>query len=93
MLAIGRGLMGRPKLLMLDEPSLGLSPLLVEEIFKIIKEISQGGITVLLVEQNVVQALSLANRAYVLENGRIVLEGPGKELIDNPKVQEAYLAL
>jgi branched-chain amino acid transport system ATP-binding protein len=93
MLAIGRGLMGCPRLLILDEPSLGLSPLLVNEIFTITKEINRGGITVLLVEQNVVQALSLANRAYVLENGRIVLEGPGKELIDNPKVQEAYLAL
>ena len=93
MLAIGRGLMGRPRLLMLDEPSLGLSPLFVDNIFAIIKEINQGGITVLLVEQNVVQALSLANRAYVLENSRIVLEGPGKELIDNPMVQKAYLAL
>jgi branched-chain amino acid transport system ATP-binding protein len=93
MLAIGRGLMACPRLLILDEPSLGLSPLLVNEIFTITKEINQGGITVLLVEQNVVQALSLADRAYVLENGRIVLEGPGKELIDNPKVQEAYLAL
>jgi branched-chain amino acid transport system ATP-binding protein len=67
--------------------------MLVNEIFTIIKEINQGGVTVLLVEQNVVQALSLAGRAYVLENGRIVLEGPGKELIDNPKVQKAYLAL
>jgi branched-chain amino acid transport system ATP-binding protein len=93
MLAIGRGLMACPRLLILDEPSLGLSPLLVNEIFTITKEINQGGITVLLVEQNVVQALSLADRAYVLENGRIVLEGPGKELIDNPRVQEAYLAL
>jgi branched-chain amino acid transport system ATP-binding protein len=93
MLAIGRGLMGCPRLLMLDEPSLGLSPLLVDDIFAIIKEIKKGGITVLLVEQNVVQALSLADRAYVLENGRIVLEGPGKELIDNPAVQKAYLAL
>ena len=93
MLAIGRGLMGCPRLLILDEPSLGLSPLLVNDIFTIIKEIKQGGITVLLVEQNVVQALSLGDRAYVLENGRIVLEGPGKELIDNPRVKEAYLAL
>jgi branched-chain amino acid transport system ATP-binding protein len=93
MLAIGRGLMACPRLLMLDEPSLGLSPLLVDDIFAIIKEIKKGGITVLLVEQNVVQALSLADRAYVLENGRIVLEGPGKELIDNPAVQKAYLAL
>jgi branched-chain amino acid transport system ATP-binding protein len=93
MLAIGRGLMACPRLLILDEPSLGLSPLLVDDIFTIIKEIKQGGITVLLVEQNVVQALSLADRAYVLENARIVLEGPGKELIDNPGVQKAYLAL
>jgi len=93
MLAIGRGLMACPKLLILDEPSLGLSPLMVDDIFAIVKEINQGGIAVLLVEQNVVQALSLFDWAYVLENGRIVLEGPGKGLIDNPRVREAYLAL
>jgi len=93
MLAIGRGLMACPRLLLLDEPSLGLSPRLVGEIFTIIQEINQVGITVLLVEQNVVQSLSLSHRAYVLENGRVVLEGPGKEMIDNPRVREAYLAL
>lgn len=93
MVAISRGLMACPRLLVLDEPSLGLSPKMVNDIFAIIKEINRGGMTVLLVEQKVVQALSLSNRAYVLENSRIVLEGPGKELIDNPRVQDAYLAL
>jgi branched-chain amino acid transport system ATP-binding protein len=93
MLAIGRGLMAKPKLLILDEPSLGLSPRLVGEIFAIVKEINQAGISILLVEQNVVQSLALANLAYVLENGRIVLEGPGSSLIENPRVREAYLAL
>ena len=93
MLAIGRGLMACPRLLCLDEPSLGLSPILVGEIFKIVKEINQGGIAVLLIEQNVVQSLSLADRAYVLENGRIVLEGPGSALIADPRVREAYLAV
>jgi len=93
MLAIGRGMMSNPKLLMLDEPSLGLSPLLVNQIFNVTKEINQRGTTILLVEQNVVQALSLADRAYVLENGRIVLEGPGKNLLSDKRVQTAYLAM
>jgi branched-chain amino acid transport system ATP-binding protein len=93
MLAIGRGTMSNPKLLMLDEPSLGLSPLLVNQIFKVTKEINQRGTTILLVEQNVVQALSLADRAYVLENGRILLEGLGKDFINDLRVQKAYLAM
>ncbi len=93
MLAIGRGMMSNPKLLMLDEPSLGLSPLLVNQIFNVTKEINQRGTTILLVEQNVVQALSLADQAYVLENGRIVLEGPGKNLLSDKRVQTAYLAM
>ena len=93
MLAIGRGMMSNPKLLMLDEPSLGLSPLLVNQIFKVTKEINRRGTTILLVEQNVVQALSLADRAYVLENGRILLEGLGKDFINDPRVQKAYLAM
>lgn len=93
MLAIGRGMMSNPKLLMLDEPSLGLSPLLVNQIFNVTNEINQRGTTILLVEQNVVQALSLADQAYVLENGRIVLEGPGKNLLSDKRVQTAYLAM
>lgn len=91
MLAVGRALMSRPDLLMLDEPSLGLAPLLVKEIFEIIKKINQDGKTVLLVEQNAFAALSLANYAYILEVGRVVLSGPGRELLENPKVKEAYL--
>jgi branched-chain amino acid transport system ATP-binding protein len=93
MVAIARGLMARPKLLMLDEPSLGLSPLMVKQVFHTIKEINAHAITVLLVEQNVFHSLSLANRAYVLENGGIVLEGEGKELLNNPQVREAYLGI
>lgn len=91
MLAVGRALMSRPGLLMLDEPSLGLAPLLVHEIFEIIKRINDEGCTVLLVEQNAFAALSVADYAYILEVGRIVLEGSGKELLENPKVREAYL--
>lgn len=91
MLAVGRALMSRPDLLMLDEPSLGLAPLLVREIFAIIRKINQDGKTVLLVEQNAYAALSVANYAYILEVGRVVLEGPGQELLENPKVKEAYL--
>ena len=91
MLAVGRALMSRPEMLMLDEPSLGLAPLLVREIFEIIKRINAEGRTVLLVEQNAFAALSVADYAYILEVGRIVLEGPGKELLANPKVKEAYL--
>lgn len=91
MLAVGRALMSRPDLLMLDEPSLGLAPLLVREIFEIIKKINQDGKTVLLVEQNAFAALSIANYAYILEVGRVVLEGTGRELLENPKVKTAYL--
>lgn len=91
MLAVGRALMSRPDLLMLDEPSLGLAPLLVQEIFAIIKKINADGKTVLLVEQNAFAALSIASYAYILEVGRVVLEGPGCELLENPKVKEAYL--
>jgi branched-chain amino acid transport system ATP-binding protein len=93
MVAIARGMMANPKLLMLDEPSLGLSPLMVKQVFHTIKEINARAITVLLVEQNVFHSLSLANRAYVLENGGIVLEGEGKELLSNPQVREAYLGI
>jgi branched-chain amino acid transport system ATP-binding protein len=93
MLAIGRALMARPRLLMLDEPSLGLAPRIVQDIFRVIGEINRAGTTVLLVEQNTRQALTLATRAYVLENGRVVLSGPGRELLDNPHVQRAYLGM
>ena len=91
MLAMGRGLMSNPKLLLLDEPSMGLSPLLVEEIFRIIEEINKQGMSILLVEQNAAMALSIANRAYVLETGTNALEGPAKELLENPQVKAAYL--
>ncbi|MEW6274076.1 MAG: ABC transporter ATP-binding protein [Bacillota bacterium] len=91
MLAMGRGLMGKPTLLILDEPSMGLSPLLVEEIFEIIKTINRQGTTVLLVEQNAYMALQVAHRAYVLETGRIVLSGPTAELQADPRVRGAYL--
>ncbi len=91
MLAMARGLMAQPKLMLLDEPSMGLSPLLVREIFSIIQEINRGGTTVLLVEQNAYMALSIAHRAYVLETGRVVLSGPAAQLRDDPKVKSAYL--
>lgn len=91
MLAIGRGLMAKPKLLLLDEPSMGLAPILVEEIFSIIQEINQQGVSVLLVEQNALMALSIAHRGYVLETGRIVLTGSGQSLLENPQVMKAYL--
>jgi branched-chain amino acid transport system ATP-binding protein len=91
MVAIGRGLMARPRLLIFDEPSLGLAPIVVRDMFEIIQTINREGITVLLVEQNVHQSLKLANRAYVLENGRVVLEGSGSELLDDERVREAYL--
>ena len=93
MLAIARALMARPRLLMLDEPSLGLAPRIVEEIFAIVAEINRAGTTVLLVEQNTRQALALSGRGYVLENGRVVLAGPGRELLDNEHVQRAYLGM
>ena len=91
MLAIGRALMSRPRLLLLDEPSLGLAPLMVEHIFKVIHELKQQGKTILLVEQNVHQALDAADRAYVIETGRITLEGPAEELKHNPQVEQSYL--
>lgn len=93
MLATGRGMMCRPALLMMDEPSMGLSPILVEEIFSIIKEINSQGTSILLVEQNAQMALSISHRAYVLETGRIVLSGSAKEIADNPQVKSAYLGV
>ena len=91
MLAIGRALMSRPKMLLLDEPSMGLSPILVQEIFSCIREVNEGGTTILLVEQNAKMALSVSDRAYVLETGCIILEGKSSELLDNDEVKKAYL--
>ena len=91
MLAMGRAMMSKPKLIMLDEPSMGLAPLLVEQIFQIIAELHAAGTTILLVEQNAQMALSIADRAYVLETGRIVMEGPARELLTNDNVRKAYL--
>lgn len=93
MLAIGRSLMTLPKLLMLDEPSLGLAPLIVQDIFRIVGEIRETGTTVLIVEQNAVQTLSIADHAYVMENGEIVLQGTGEELLEDPQIRSAYLGL
>ncbi len=93
MVAIGRGLMGCPQLIMFDEPSLGLAPVLVQEIFDIIKRINGEGVTVLLVEQNVRQALRMCDRAYVLENGRVVLQGSGSQLLESERVKEAFLGI
>ena len=93
MVAIGRGLMAGPRLLMLDEPSLGLAPILVEEMFRVVEEIHRQGVTVLLVEQNTEHALAIAHRAFVLESGRVALSGTGQELLQNPQVREAYLGL
>jgi branched-chain amino acid transport system ATP-binding protein len=93
MLAVGRALMSRPKLLLLDEPSMGLAPILIQQIFSIITEINQQGTTILLVEQNAQQALSRAHRAYVLETGRIVKTGTGAELLSDPAVKDAYLGV
>jgi len=93
MVAIGRGLMAGPKLLMLDEPSLGLAPVLVEEMFRVVEEIHRQGVTVLLVEQNTEHALRIASRGFVLESGRVVLSGTGAELLANQRVREAYLGL
>jgi branched-chain amino acid transport system ATP-binding protein len=93
MVAIARGLMANPSLLMMDEPSLGLAPIMVKEVFKKTKEINANGITILLVEQNVFHSLSMADRAYVLENGKISLEGIGKDLLANPLVKESYLGI
>jgi len=93
MVAIGRGLMARPKLLMLDEPSLGLAPILIKDIFQTVRKIADQGTTVLLVEQDVKHSLSLSDRGYVLEHGRIAMEGPAKDLLDNPHIKTAYLGL
>ncbi len=93
MIAIARALMSAPKMLMLDEPSLGLAPLIVHNIFNIIQEIRDAGTTVLIVEQNAVQTLKLADQAYVMENGEIVLNGSGKELLKNEEIRTAYLGL
>ena len=91
MLAIGRALMSKPKLLLLDEPSLGLAPIIIQQIFDIIEQLRKDGVTVFLVEQNANQALKIADRAYVLENGRVVMQGTGEQLLTDPKVREAYL--
>lgn len=91
MLAMGRALMSHPKIILMDEPSMGLSPIFVNEIFNIIEEVSKSGTTVLLVEQNAKKALSIANRAYVLETGKIVLDGNASELLNNENIKKAYL--
>ncbi len=91
MLAVGRALMAKPKMILMDEPSMGLSPLLVKEIFSIIKEVNKKGITILLVEQNAKMALSISDRAYVLETGKISIEGPAQELMNDERVKKAYL--
>ena len=93
MLAVGRGLMALPKMIMFDEPSLGLAPILVAEIFKIIERINKEGVTVLVTEQNTKQTLEISDRGYVLENGRVVLKGTGQELLNNEHVKEAYLGI
>ena len=93
MCAIARGLMSRPKMVMFDEPSLGLSPLLTQEIFRLAQQVHREGLTILMVEQNVKQTLAICDRAYVLENGRIVLEGKGKELLENEQVKQAFLGI
>ena len=91
MLAMGRALMGNPKIMLLDEPSMGLSPLLVREIFDIIKNINSQGVTILLVEQNAKMALGIADRAYVIETGKIVMSGTGEELLNSEDIKKAYL--
>ena len=91
MLAMGRALMSKPKIILMDEPSMGLSPIMVNEIFDIIRAVSEGGTTVLLVEQNAKKALGIADRAYVLETGKIVLEGKAEELLENDSIKKAYL--
>ncbi len=91
MLALGRALLSRPRLLLLDEPSLGLAPLLVKEVFKIVSRLNQRGVTILVVEQNAAAALAIAGHGYVLETGRVVLEGTGVELLEHPQLKEAYL--
>lgn len=93
MLAVGRGLMGRPKLLMLDEPSLGLAPMLVLEVFRVIQEINQQGVDILLVEQNARQSLKISQRAYLLENGSIAMEGEASQLLETDYIRESYLGI
>ncbi len=93
MVAIARGLMSLPKLIMFDEPSLGLAPIMVTEIFKVVEMVNREGVTVLLVEQNVHHTLAMCNRAYVLENGRITLSGTGEEFLNNDHIKEAYLGI
>ncbi len=93
MVAIGRALMAKPKLLLLDEPSLGLAPLVVAELFRTVKQINRQGISVLLVEQNVKKSLELAHRAYVLETGKVIQDGPARDLLNDPRVREAYLGV
>ena len=91
MLAVGRALMAKPKMILMDEPSMGLSPLLVKEIFSIIKEVNKQGITILLVEQNAKMALSIADRAYVLETGKVIIQGDARKLLNDARVKKAYL--
>ena len=91
MLAAARALMARPRVLLMDEPSMGLAPMLVEQVFETIRRINEQGVTILLVEQNAPLALGIADHAYVLESGRIVLDGPGRELLDDERVRRAYL--
>ncbi len=93
MLAIARGLMLKPKLLMMDEPSLGLAPIIVEEIFELMEQVKKEGMTILLIEQNAMLALNVADRGYVLQNGEIVLTGTGQELLNDPEVKKAYLGI
>ena len=93
MVAIGRCLMGQPRLIMFDEPSLGLAPTIVQEVFRIVRRLNEEGLTILLVEQNVMASLRIADRGYVLENGRIELEGAGADLLTNDRVRQAYLGL
>lgn len=93
MLALARGLMSLPRLFMLDEPSLGLAPIVIKEIFKAVEEINQGGVTLLLIEQDVIQSLQVAQRGYVLENGRVTMEGTSQELLQNKNIRQAYLGL
>ena len=93
MVAVARAIMARPKLLMLDEPSLGLAPIAATEIFKVIETLNRRGLTVLLVSQEVLHALTIAESAYVLENGRVTLKGPAKALLEDPRIKESYLGL
>ena len=91
MLAIGRALMSQPRLLLLDEPSMGLSPLMTQQVFDVLQELKKEGLTILLVEQNAYEALTISDRAYIMETGNITLEGKSSELIDDPRVRDAYL--